>query len=204
MLPLIVSTCTGVFVRFLVRIGTSYIVVAGMFCTAIINLSNFFITLGSDSIYLNLGTLAAFNLFVWNWSFIIYSLVSTMILMVTTISFVIHLYSCSYMKQDPHSIRFLTYLTLFTFFMLLFVSAGNLLQMFLVLEWIVVCSYLLINFLFSLIQANKSAIKAMLMNKIVYAGLLISFSILFFIVKNIDFAVIFSTNTLISYRYFWD
>src|SRR6185437_12070121 len=105
-------------------------------------------------------------------------------------------------KQDPHSIRFLTYLTLFTFFMLLFVSAGNLLQMFLVLEWIVVCSYLLINFLFSLIQANKSAIKAMLMNKIVDAGLLISFSILFFIVKNIDFAVIFSTNTLISYRYF--
>jgi len=67
----------------------------------------------------------------------------------------VHLYSINYMGNDPHLIRFMSYLSLFTFFMLILVTANNLLQMFVGWEGVGLASYLLISFWFTRIQASK-------------------------------------------------
>lgn len=101
-----------------------------------------------------------------NWGFCFDSLTCVMIVVVTFISSLVHLYSTEYMENDPHLIRFMSYLSLFTFFMLILVTADNFLQMFVGWEGVGVSSYLLINFWFTRIQANKAAIKAMLVNRV--------------------------------------
>lgn len=101
-----------------------------------------------------------------NWGFCFDSLTCTMLVVVTFISVLVHLYSMEYMEQDPHLPRFMSYLSLFTFFMLILITANNFLQMFVGWEGVGLSSYLLINFWFTRIQANKSAIKAMLVNRV--------------------------------------
>jgi len=101
-----------------------------------------------------------------DWSFCFDSLTCVMLVVVTFISSLVHLYSTEYMENDPHLPRFMSYLSLFTFFMLILVTANNFLQMFVGWEGVGVSSYLLINFWFTRIQANKAAVKAMLVNRI--------------------------------------
>nr|WJJ70020.1 NADH dehydrogenase subunit 5 [Physonectae sp.] len=106
---------------------------------------------------------------------------SSMLILVTSISFLVHLFSTSYMEEDPHLPRFISYLSLFTFFMVVLVTANNFIQLFIGWEGVGLCSYLLINFWYTRIQANKAAIKAMVVNKIGDIGLLLA---MVFIWKN--------------------
>lgn len=94
------------------------------------------------------------------------SLTSIMFIVVTTISSCVHVYSCVYMYTDAYLTRFMSYLSLFTFFMLLLVSSSNLLILFLGWEGVGLCSYLLIGFWYTRAQAGKAATKAFLINKI--------------------------------------
>jgi NADH:ubiquinone oxidoreductase subunit 5 (subunit L)/multisubunit Na+/H+ antiporter MnhA subunit len=94
------------------------------------------------------------------------------------------------MSHDPHLPRFMSYLSLFTFFMLILVTADNFLQMFVGWEGVGLCSYLLINFWFTRIQANKAAIKAMILNRIGDFSLLISILLIFINYKSIDYATV--------------
>jgi NADH-ubiquinone oxidoreductase chain 5 len=89
-----------------------------------------------------------------------------MFVIITTISFIVHWYSYDYMYHDPHLPRFVAYLSIFTFFMLLLVAAGDLTILFIGWEGVGLLSYLLINFWYTRIQANKSALKAIFVNKI--------------------------------------
>ena len=98
---------------------------------------------------------------------------SCMLILITVVSFLVHLFSTSYMDGDPHVPRFMGYLSLFTFFMIVLVTADNLVQMFIGWEGVGLTSYLLINFWYTRIQANKAAIKAMVVNKIGDVGFLI-------------------------------
>jgi NADH-quinone oxidoreductase subunit L len=114
-----------------------------------------------------------YEFFVWidsqlltiNWSFNFDQLAVVMFVVVTCVSSFVHLYSIEYMAGDPHQTRFMSYLSLFTFFMLFLVSAGNYLQLFLGWEGVGLASYLLINFWFTRLQANKSALKAVFVNR---------------------------------------
>merc|ERR1712137_935459 len=114
-----------------------------------------------------------------------------MLITVTTASTSIHMYSISYMGEDPHLPRFMSYLSLFTFFMLILVTADNFIQMFVGWEGVGLCSYLLINFWFTRIQANKAAIKAMVLNRIVDFGLALGIFAVFTVFKSVDYATVF-------------
>ena len=136
-----------------------------------------------------------------NWSFCFDSLTCIMLVVVTFISVLVHLYSLEYMSHDPHLPRFMSYLSLFTFFMLILITANNFLQMFVGWEGVGLSSYLLINFWFTRIQANKSAIKAMLVNRVGDFFLLIAIFTIIFIFNSLDYDIIFSLVPLaIDYR----
>src|SRR3546814_4246649 len=105
------------------------------------------------------------ELFNVSFGFLFDSLTVVMLVVVCTISTLVHLYSMEYMSHDPHLPRFMSYLSLFTFFMLILVTENNLLLMFVGWEVVGLCSYLLINFWFTRIQANKAALKAMILNR---------------------------------------
>ncbi len=127
-----------------------------------------------------------------NWSFCFDSLTGIMIVVVTFISSLVHLYSTEYMENDPHLPRFMSYLSLFTFFMLILVTADNFLQMFVGWEGVGVSSYLLINFWFTRIQANKAAIKAMLVNRVGDFFLLLGMFTIYITFGSLDYDVVFS------------
>jgi len=115
-----------------------------------------------------------------------------MLLLVLLVSFLVHLYSFDYMNEDPHLIRFLGYLSLFTFFMIFLVTAGTPVQLFLGWEGVGLSSYLLINFWFTRIQANKSAMKAIIVNRFGDFGIYLFIILIFYFTKSLDFSVIFN------------
>jgi len=127
-----------------------------------------------------------------DWGFLFDSLTVVMCCVVTFVSSIVHLYSTEYMANDPHLPRFMSYLSLFTFFMLILVTADNFIQMFVGWEGVGLCSYLLINFWFTRIQANKAAIKAMILNRIGDFGLVLGILIIFVEFKAVDYATVFA------------
>lgn len=125
------------------------------------------------------------------WSFHFDSLTAVMLLVVLSISLFVHLYSFEYMGEDPHPVRFFAYLSLFTFFMLVLVTASNFLQLFVGWEGVGVCSYLLISFWFTRKQANKSALKAMVVNRVGDFGLIVAMVLLQRLCGSLDFSTVF-------------
>lgn len=126
------------------------------------------------------------------WSFYIDNLTVIMLLVVNTISFLVHLYSLDYMSHDANLARFMSYLSLFTFFMLILVTGDNFVILFMGWEGVGLCSYLLISFWFTRIQANKSAIKALIVNRISDFGLTIGIILIYSVFKTLDFATVFA------------
>lgn len=119
------------------------------------------------------------------------NLTCVMLLIVTGISSLVHLYSIGYMSNDPHITRFMSYLSLFTFFMLILVTADNFVQMFIGWECVGLCSYLLINFWFTRILANKAALKAMIMNRIADVFFIFGIIIILFTFKTTNYTSVF-------------
>jgi NADH:ubiquinone oxidoreductase subunit 5 (subunit L)/multisubunit Na+/H+ antiporter MnhA subunit len=115
----------------------------------------------------------------------------------------VHMYSTSYMGSDPHLPRFMSYLSLFTLFMLILVTGDNYLQLFIGWEGVGLCSYLLINFWFTRIQANKSAIKAMIVNRIGDLGLALAMFTMAYSYGSLDFTTLFSLTETFSNNYIY-
>ena len=101
------------------------------------------------------------------------TLSSSMLFIITSISLFVHIYSLQYMNEDPHKHRFISYLSLFTFFMIILVCRNNFILLLIGWEGVGICSYLLINFWYTRTQANKSGIKAIIINRIGDIALLI-------------------------------
>src|SRR6201994_3865425 len=133
-----------------------------------------------------------------SWEFLFDQLTVSMLIPVLYISSLIHIFSTDYMAEDPHNQRFFSYLSLFTFFMLVLVSGANFFVMFIGWEGIGVVSYLLINFWFTRIQANKAAILAFTMNRIGDMGLSIGFFTIFALFGSLDFSTVFSLVPLMN------
>ena len=126
------------------------------------------------------------------WGFLFDSLTCVMLVVITSISSLVHLYSSSYMEHDPHIIRFMSYLSLFTFFMIILVTSDNFGQLFLGWEGVGVSSYLLINFWFTRVAANQAAIKAIIVNRFGDIGILLCILTVIYLVKSLDFNIIFN------------
>ena len=127
------------------------------------------------------------NDFVVSWNFYFDNLTAAMLIIIVFISYLVHLYSFEYMFYDPHLNRFISYLSLFTFFMIILVTSSNFIQLFLGWEGVGLASYLLINFWFTRINANKSAIKAVILNRIGDLSLFIAFSIIILEFKTVNY-----------------
>lgn len=126
------------------------------------------------------------------WGLLYDSLTVVMCVVVTRVSSLVHRYSIEYMGGDPHQPRFMSYLSLFTFFMLILVTADNRVQMFVGWEGVGLCSYLLINFWYTRIQANKAAIKAMLVNRVGDFGLVLGMRRVYQEFRARDYATVFA------------
>ncbi len=130
--------------------------------------------------------------FTANWSINIDPLSSVMLVVVTSISSLVHIYSIGYMSHDPHKPRFMSYLSLFTFSMLALVVSDNFLQLFFGWEGVGLCSYLLIGFWYKRNTANNAAIKAFIVNRVGDFGLAIGIFLVFFYFGTINFDEVFN------------
>lgn len=192
-LPLLGSIITGFFGRWLGYYGSSIIATSCVVISMIFSWCSFFeIGFSNCNLSINVSPWINSGLFELNWSFIFDSLTVTMLIVITTISALVHLYSINYMQEDPHYSRFMAYLEIFTFFMLILVTSDNLIQMFLGWEGVGLSSYLLINFWFTRLSANRAALKALIINRIGDFGLLLSIFLIFLIFKSINYSTIFS------------
>ena len=127
-----------------------------------------------------------------NWSIKIDSLSSVMLVVVTVISALVHIYSIGYMSHDPHKPRFMAYLSLFTFAMLTLVTADNFLQLFFGWEGVGLCSYFLIGFWFNKDTANAAAIKAFLVNRVGDFGFAIGIFLIFYFFGTVNYSEVFN------------
>jgi NADH-quinone oxidoreductase subunit L len=130
------------------------------------------------------------DLQVW-WTLRVDTLTAVMLVVVTTVSSLVHLYSIGYMDEDPNRPRFFGYLSLFTFAMLMLVTADNLVQLFFGWEGVGLASYLLIGFWYQKPSANAAAIKAFVVNRVGDFGFALGIFAIFMLVGSTDFETIF-------------
>jgi len=126
------------------------------------------------------------------WSLRVDTLTAVMLVVVNTISSLVHLYSIGYMDEDPYRPRFFSYLSLFTFAMLMLVTADNLVQLFFGWEGVGLMSYLLIGFWYQKPSANAAAIKAFIVNRVGDFGFALGIFAIFALIGSTDFETIFA------------
>jgi NADH-quinone oxidoreductase subunit L len=126
------------------------------------------------------------------WAIRVDALTAVMLVVVTTVSAFVHLYSIGYMEEDPYQPRFFAYLSMFTFAMLMLVTADNLVQMFFGWEGVGLASYLLIGFWYHKPEANAAAIKAFIVNRIGDFGFALGIFAVFYMTGAVDFDTIFA------------
>src|ERR1700745_2700474 len=126
------------------------------------------------------------------WALRIDTLTAVMLVVVTTISAFVHLYSIGYMQEDPHRPRFFSYLSLFTFAMLMLVTADNLVQLFFGWEGVGLMSYLLIGFWYQKPEANAAAIKAFIVNRVGDFGFALGIFAVFMMTNAVDLDTVFA------------
>lgn len=134
-----------------------------------------------------------------NWGVYADELTAIMFVVVNLVSSIVHIYSTGYMKEDENLPRFMAYLSLFTFFMLLLVSSDNLMQLFVGWEGVGLCSYLLIGFWYKKESASSAAMKAFIVNRVGDFAFIIGILALLYFTGSLDFAGIFASLSIISY-----
>ena len=192
-LPLLASFFAGIFGRFLGFRGAAFITTGCVFISSFLSFLAFYeVALLGSPCSIEYSPWFFSEMFDASWGFYFDSLTVVMLIVVTSVSTLVHVYSISYMGQDPHLPRFMSYLSIFTFFMLMLVTADNFLQMFFGWEGVGLASYLLINFWFTRLQASKASIKAMLVNRVGDFGLALGIMALFTVFKSLDFSTVFA------------
>ena len=191
-LPLISSFISGFFGKFIGSRNSEIITSASVTTSAILSIVILYEVISQDysnnlivASWIKSGSLDV------NWSIKIDALSSIMLVVVTLISSIVHIYSIGYMSHDPHKSRFMSYLSLFTFAMLTLVTSDNFLQLFFGWEGVGLCSYFLIGFWFKRDNANAAAIKAFLVNRVGDIGLALGIFLIFYLLGTVNFDEVF-------------
>jgi len=191
-LPLLGAFLSGFFSK---KIGVKYSQILTSSLVTVSGILSLFIfyeviTEGYSSNKLIFNWMSSGNFYV-NWSLNIDPLTSVMLVVVTLISSIIHFYSIGYMEHDPHKPRFMAYLSLFTFAMLILVTADNFLQLFFGWEGVGLCSYLLIGFWYKKASANSAAIKAFIVNRVGDFAFAIGIFLIFLFYGTVNYSEVF-------------
>lgn len=184
-----------VFKKFLSSYFVNYITCTGLSFVLFLHVNVFRLVCFNGNVYQSIPIkwIDGFNYFnVVSWQFFFDPISTIMSVLVVFISLLVHIYSIGYMKYDPNNKKFMAFLTLFTFFMLVLVVSKNLIQLFIGWEGVGLVSYLLINFWQTRINANKSALKAIVVNKVGDIAVFIAIGFLLCSFKTTDFVVISS------------
>ena len=192
-LPLLASITSGFFGKYLGDRNSEIITSVFVSISAILSLVLFYsvIVNGYESNvvvakWINSGTLDV------NWSIKVDALSSLMLVVVTLVSALVHIYSIGYMSHDPHKPRFMAYLSLFTFSMLTLVTSDNFLQLFFGWEGVGLCSYFLIGFWFKKDSANAAAIKAFVVNRVGDFGFALGIFLIFYLFGTVNYSEVFN------------
>jgi len=192
-LPLLGSIVSGFFGRKAGVTGTQLLTCLNIIFTVILSIIAFIeIGLNNIPVLVNLFKWIVTEEFNILWIFQFDSLTVSMLIPVLIISSLVHIYSIGYMNNDPHNQRFFSYLSLFTFMMIILVTANNYLLMFVGWEGVGVCSYLLVNFWFTRIAANQSSISAFLTNRVGDCFLTIGMFTILWSLGSLDYNIVFS------------
>src|SRR5512140_3627009 len=195
LIPLLPCTgflIAGLFGKFL-KEKAAYFPIAGVIGAFILSVSAFFDVLGGATLNENFYSWISVGTFQANVGFQIDQLTAVMLLVVTTLSSLIHIYSVGYMHGDKGFARFFAYLELFTFFMLVLVMANNFLLMFVGWEGVGLCSYLLIGFWYEKKSASDAGIKAFVVNRVGDFGFVLAVLLIFLTCGSLDFNEVFAT-----------
>jgi len=199
LLPLIGSLLGGFGGYWVGTVGSQILTTTSVFLSFCLSLIAFkHIGLDGNVAHLILWEWMDSGMFQCNWGVYLDSVTVVMLLVVTGVSSCVHFYSIEYMRGDPHHPRFMSYLSLFTFFMLILVTADNFIQLFVGWEGVGLCSYLLINFWFTRIEANKAAMKAILVNRIGDFGITLAMLAIFNVYEAVDFATVFAVTPVLA------
>ena len=192
-LPLLGSIVSGFFGRKVGVTGAHIITCTSVITTTLLAIVAFF-EVGFNNIPVTIHVarwLDVESLYVL-WNFRFDSLTVSMLIPVLIVSSLVHIYSISYMSHDPHNQRFFSYLSLFTFMMIILVTGNNYLIMFVGWEGVGVCSYLLVNFWFTRIAANQSSLSALLTNRVGDTLLTVGMFAILWSFGNIDYSTVFA------------
>ena len=186
-LPLLGSIVSGFFGRKIGITGSHIITCGSVITTTLLAIIAFFeVGFNNIPVWIDVESLNV----LWNFRFD--SLTVSMLIPVLIVSSLVHIYSISYMSHDPHNQRFFSYLSLFTFMMIILVTGNNYLIMFVGWEGVGVCSYLLINFWFTRIAANQSSLSALLTNRVGDCLLTVGMFTIIWSFGNLDYSTVFA------------
>jgi len=191
-LPLIASIISGFFGKFIGDKSSEIITSLFVSISAILSFVVFYKVINDGysnnliiATWINSGSLNA------NWSINVDALSSVMLVVVTLVSSLVHIYSIGYMSHDPHKQRFMAYLSLFTFAMLTLVTSDNFIQLFFGWEGVGLCSYFLIGFWYKKESANAAAIKAFVVNRVGDFGFALGIFLIFYIFDTVNYDEVF-------------
>lgn len=191
--PLFAAIIAGLFGRQIGERGAQTITCGALILSAILSwVALFQIAFGHTVEHVTIMTWVESGDLHFNWAFKVDSLTAVMLVVVNTVSSLVHVYSVGYMSHDPHKSRFMAYLSFFTFAMLMLVTADNFVQMFFGWEGVGLASYLLIGFWYKKPSACAAAIKAFLVNRVGDFGFALGIFAIFMVTGAVDFETVFA------------
>ncbi len=191
-LPLLAAIIAGLFGRVIGDRGAQVVTSGALVISFLLSLVIFYeVAIQGETRDILLFTWVTSGALEFAWALQFDTLTAVMVFVVTIVSGVVHVYSIGYMAHDPHIPRFMAYLSLFTFAMLMLVTADNFAQLYFGWEGVGLCSYLLIGFWYTRPAANAAAIKAFLVNRVGDFGLALGIFAIFMVFGTLDYRAVF-------------
>jgi NADH-quinone oxidoreductase subunit L len=202
-LPIIASAIAGLGGRFIGARACELLTTIALFVSCGLSIYAFYdVGILGHSQIITLGQWIVSGDFEADWTIRVDTLTAVMLVVVTGVSSLVHLYSIGYMDDDPGRPRFFSYLSLFTFAMLMLVTANNFLQVFFGWEGVGLASYLLIGFWYKKPSANAAALKAFVVNRVGDFGFMLGILAIFWTFKTLDFNAVFAAAPAVAGKTF--